>query len=124
MATTLILLIAMLACWFIARMMKSFKTFIIAIIAILLGFTVGVVCSEAKTSKKSIKEHVISNVTSMVTLDQALFVMREDTRLTKPVSKPKVYNRSNMITDSNVIRQLPIVVENPKLQTPEWFNDS
>ena len=124
MATTLILLVAILACWFIARIMKSFKTFIIAVIAILLGFTVGVVCSEAKTSKKIAKECVISNVTSMVTLDQALFVMREDIRLPKLVSKPKVYDRSNMVTDSNVIRQLPTVIGDPKLQTPEWFNDS
>lgn len=124
MATTLILLVAILACWFIARIMKSFKTFIIAIIAILLGFTIGVVCSNAKSKKDNAKECVISKVNNQVTLNQASFVIEEGFRLTKPMSKPIVHNRSNMITDSNVIRQLPVVMRNPTSQTPEWFNDS
>ena len=125
MATTLILLVAILACWFIARIMKSFKTFVIAVIAILLGFTIGAVYSNAKPSKNgNVKECVISKVSEPITLNQAPFVIGEDFRLQKPMSKSIIHNRSNMIIDSNIIRQLLVVLENPMVRNPEWFNDS
>ena len=105
--------------------MKSFKTFVIAVIAILLGFTIGAVYSNAKSSKNgNAKECVISKVSEPITLNQAPFVIGEDFRLQKPMSKSIIHNRSNMIIDSNIIRQLSVVLENPMVRNPEWFNDS
>lgn len=105
--------------------MKSFKTFVIAVIAILLGFTIGAVYSNAKSSKNgNVKECVISKVSEPITLNQAPFVIGEDFRLQKPMSKSIINNRSNMIIDSNIIRQLSVVLENPMVRNPEWFNDS
>lgn len=105
--------------------MKSFKTFVIAVIAILLGFTIGTVYSNAKPHKNgNAKECVISKVSEPITLNQAPFVIGEDFRLQKPMSKSIIRNRGNMIIDSNIIRQLLVVLENPMVRNPEWFNDS
>lgn len=125
MATILILLAAIIACWFIARIMKSFKTFIIAVIAILLGFTIGAVYSGSKTSKDATaKECVISNVNSMVTLNLAPFVIGDDFRLMKPMSKPTTYIRNSMIANSNAIRQLNSIAYPIVTQPPIVFNDT